>query len=141
MRLDLFKRRRRDDFCALPNEEIVALLESGIEIEGKVKVASGMVRLNCQLKGEICSRGTIIVASQGDVEADIEAMQMSIAGKVKGTVRVAKQLEVKKNGILLGHVETPLLKLEPGAYFKGYCDMPTDGVEQPAPNEVLSDRE
>ncbi|MCL5670998.1 MAG: polymer-forming cytoskeletal protein, partial [Acidobacteria bacterium] len=139
MRLDFIRRKHRQGLRAVPNEEIVALLESGIEIEGNIKVASGMVRLNCQLKGAICSTGTVIVASQGDIEADIEATQVSIAGKVKGNVRASEQLEIKEQGVLLGDVETPSLIVGPGAYFMGHCDMPTGELEKSAPSEVVSD--
>jgi cytoskeletal protein CcmA (bactofilin family) len=141
MRLDFIRRQNRHRFQAMANEEIVALLEPGIEVEGQIKVASGMVRLNCQFKGAISSTGTIIVASQADIEADIDATQVSIAGKVKGNVRASRQLEITDQGILLGDVETPSLKVDPGAFFTGHCDMPTHGLEKSAASEVVSNRE
>lgn len=141
MGLNFIRRRHRKGFRAAPNEGIAALLEPGVEIEGNIRVASGMVRVNCQLKGAIYSPGTIIVASQGDIEADIEAMQVSIAGKVKGNVRASEQLEIKEHGILLGDAETPSLTVDPGAYFTGRCDMPTDELEKSASDEVVSDQE
>jgi cytoskeletal protein CcmA (bactofilin family) len=139
MRLDFLKRKDRQGLRTVPDEEIVAFLDPGIEIEGQLRVAAGMVRLDCQFKGTICSPGTIIVSSQADIEGDIEAMQISIAGKVKGNVHASEQLEITENGILLGDVETPSLVLNPGAYFTGHCDMPTHRLEQSAPNEVASD--
>lgn len=141
MRLGFFRRQLRQGIQSMPNEEIVALLEQGIEIEGQIRVVSGMVRLNCQFKGAICSTGTVIVASQGDIEADIDAAQISIAGKVKGNVRASKQLEIKERGILLGDVETPSLIVDPGAYFNGRCDMPTHGPGKSAPDELVSAHE
>jgi cytoskeletal protein CcmA (bactofilin family) len=141
MQLDFMKRQNRQGLRAMANEEIVALLEPGIEFEGRIKVATGMVRLNCQFKGEVHSEGTVIVASEGDVEADIDAVQISIAGKVKGNVRATRQLEITEHGILLGDVETPSLKVDPGAYFTGHCDMPTQGIEQSVRNEVATDSE
>ena len=122
----------------MSNEEIVALLEPGIDFEGRIKVATGMIRLNCQFKGAVHSEGTVIVASEGDVEADIDAMQISIAGKVKGKVRATRQLEITEHGILLGNVETPLIKVDPGAYFTGHCNMPTHTVEKSAGKEAVS---
>jgi cytoskeletal protein CcmA (bactofilin family) len=141
MRFDFLKRQDRQGLRAASNEELVALLEPGIEIEGQIKVSSGMVRLNCQFKGTICSTGTVVVAGQGDIEADIEATQISIAGKVKGNVRASEHLEITEHGILLGDVETPLLKVDPGAFFTGHCDMPTAGLEKSATKEVVSERE
>jgi cytoskeletal protein CcmA (bactofilin family) len=141
MRFDFLGRLNRQGLrAASNNEEIVALLEPGIEIKGQIRVSSGMVRLNCQFKGAICSTGTVIVASGGDIEADIEATQISIAGKVKGNVRATEHLEITEHGILLGNVETPLLKLDPGAYFTGHCDMPTHGPEKAASKEAVSGR-
>lgn len=140
MRLDFFRRKRWQGVRGMPNEQIVALLEPGIEIEGQIRVASGMVRLNCSFKGEIFSPGTVIVASQADIEADIEAAQVSVAGKVKGKIRASQQLEIKERGILLGEVETPSFIVNPGAYFSGRCDMPTQGFEKSAADEVVPNR-
>ncbi|TAM82786.1 MAG: polymer-forming cytoskeletal protein [Acidobacteria bacterium] len=137
MSLEFIRRQLEQGLRDMPKEEIVALLEPGIEFEGEMKVASGMVRLNCQFKGAIWSAGTVIVASEADVEADIQAAHISIAGKVKGNVQASKQLEIKEQGILLGNVETPSLKLDPGAYFTGHCHMPTQGIEKSAINEVV----
>lgn len=141
MGLSFLKRDNRQGLRALPDEEVVAFLEPGIEIEGEMRVTGGLLRLNCQFRGEIYSEGTIIVPSQGDIEADIEALQISIAGKVKGKVRATERLEIKEHGILLGDVETPTLVVDPGAYFSGHCEMPTDEIERTAPDEVDSGRE
>ncbi len=139
MPIDFLKRKHREGLRTMPDEEMVAFLDPGIEIEGQMRVAAGMVRLDCQFKGTIYSPGTIIVSSQADIEGDIEAMQISIAGKVKGNVHASEQLEITENGILLGDVETPSLVLNPGAYFTGHCDMPTHRFEKSAPDEVASD--
>lgn len=141
MRLDFMKRQYRQGLQMGADEEIVALLEPGMELEGEINVASGMFRLNCQFKGTIRSAGTIIVASQADVEGEIEAPQISIAGKVKGKIRALKQLEITEKGILLGDVETPLLKMDPGAFFTGHCDMSTHNLEKSTLKESVYNRE
>lgn len=139
MGFDFTGQEHRKSFRAVSNEEIIALFEPGIEIKGQIKAASGTVRLNCQFKGAICSAGTITVAEQGDIEADIQAEQVSVAGKVKGNVHASEKLELKEHGVLLGDVETPSLVVDPGAYFTGQCDMPTHCLEKSASNEVDSD--
>ena len=141
MGLNFIARQLRQTNQGTDDEEIVALLDPGIEIEGRINVPAGMIRLDCQFKGTICSAGTVVVASEADIEGDIEAEKISIAGKVKGNIHASKQLEIKENGILLGDVETPSLKLDSGAYFTGHCDMPTHGIEKSVRNEVASDRE
>jgi len=141
MGLNFIARQLRQGNPGTADDEIVALLDPGIEIEGRIRVPSGMIRLDCQFKGTIYSAGTVVVASQAEIEGDIEAENISIAGKVTGNVHASKQLEIKEHGIMLGDIETPLLKLDSGAYFTGHCDMPTHVIEKSARNEVATDRE
>jgi cytoskeletal protein CcmA (bactofilin family) len=127
------KRPRRRELVELLDDDMVGLLEPGVEVEGKMKIASGMIRLNSHFKGEIASEGTIVVAEQGEVEAEIRAKHISIAGKVKGSVHASERLEIKEHGIVLGDIHTPSLVVDPGGYFDGQCHMPTpEPARQPA---------
>ena len=125
-----------------PHEEkgegVTGLLESGIVMEGKMHVSSGMVRLNCQFKGEIVSPGTIVVAEKGELVANIEAKQISISGKVKGNIHATQHLELTDESVLLGDIETPSLAIEPGACFKGRCHMTTLAPDKSTPNPAES---
>jgi hypothetical protein len=51
-------RRRRDllDFA----DDWVGLLEPGIKMEGNMKAASGLLRLNAHFKGDIVSNGAVV---------------------------------------------------------------------------------
>ncbi len=118
-------------------EDIVGFLEPGVEFEGKVKVVpnSGLVRVNTHFKGEIDCEGKIVVADQGEVEADIHTKTISISGKVKGTIHASERLEIKEHGIVLGDIYTPCLVIEPGGYFDGQCHMPTPEPEKHAAHD------
>ena len=118
---ELFRARSADP---LAGQELVGLLEPGIEFEGKLTVPSGMVRINTHLKGEVECAGAVVLAEQGEVEGEIRATFISIAGKVKGTIRASEKIEIKAHGIVLGDIHTPSLVIEPGGYFEGQCHMP-----------------
>jgi len=134
MALGFGKAGRRRAFAELLDEDMVGLLEPGVEVEGKMKIACGMIRLNAHFKGEIASEGTLVVADQGEIEGEIRAKHLSIAGKVKGTVHVRERLEIKEHGVVLGDIYTPCLVVDPGGYFDGQCHMPTPEPEKsPAP--------
>src|SRR5689334_2169744 len=107
---------------------VTAVLELGVEVEGKMQVSSGTVRLNTTFKGEILGQGTVVVGEQGEVEASIQANDVTIRGKVKGAVRAGERLEIQEHGVLLGDIYTPVLIVEPGGYFDGQCHMPAPGV-------------
>ena len=69
------------------------------------------------------------------------ATPLSIAGKVKGSVRAADSLEIKTAGVVLGDVYTAKLFGEPGGYFDGTCPMPAPEPEKhPAPSLGPKDR-
>jgi cytoskeletal protein CcmA (bactofilin family) len=134
MALGFGKGERRRALAELLDEDMVGLLEPGVEVEGKMKIACGMIRLNTHFKGEIASEGTLVVADQGEIEGEIRAKHLSIAGKVKGTVHASERLEIKEHGVVLGDIFTPCLVVDPGGYFDGQCHMPTPEPEKsPAP--------
>lgn len=120
---------RRRNLAEITDED-VGWLDAGVDVEGKIKVASGMIRLNAHVKGEIRSQGTVLVNDQGDIEGDIQAKLVSISGKVKGTVRASERLEIKEHGIVLGDIYAPCLVIDPGGYFDGQCHMPTPEPEK-----------
>ncbi len=116
---------------------LVGLLEPGVEVDGKLKISAGTVRLNTHFKGEITSEGTIVVADQGEVEADISARVVSIRGKVKGSVHATEWLEIREHGVILGDIHTPVLVVAPGGYFDGQCHMPTPKPEKQATKPLV----
>jgi cytoskeletal protein CcmA (bactofilin family) len=118
------KKTSRRDLSAVQDQEMVGLLEPGIVVEGKLRVTTGMIRLNTHLKGEVVSEGTVIVAEQGEIDGDIQSRVISITGKVKGTVRAAERLEIHEHGVVIGDIYTPSLVIDPGGYFDGQCRMP-----------------
>jgi cytoskeletal protein CcmA (bactofilin family) len=112
-------------------------LDPGVEIEGKMKVASGLFRLNTHFKGEITSEGAIVVHDQGEVDGDIRSRIISVTGKVKGNVHASERLEIKEHGVVLGSIYTPCLLVEPGGFFDGQCHMPTpEPAAQQTPTRV-----
>ena len=120
---------------------MTAVLELGVEVEGKMLISNGTVRLNTTFKGEIAGQGAVVVGEQGEVEASIQANSVTIRGKVKGAVRASEKLEIQEHGVLLGDIDTPVLIVEPGGYFDGHCHMPTPGVgKQPAGQSQPSDK-
>jgi cytoskeletal protein CcmA (bactofilin family) len=118
------KSRRRRELAELP-DDWVGWLEPGVELEGKLRVTTGLIRLNSHFKGEIYSEGTVVIHDQGEVEGEVRSKMVSITGKLKGTVHASERLEIKENGVLLGDIYTPCLVVDPGGFFDGSCHMPT----------------
>jgi cytoskeletal protein CcmA (bactofilin family) len=131
-----FKKTRRE--LAEVTDEDVGWLSAGVEVEGAMKVASGLIRLDAHFKGEISCEGTILVNDQAEVEAVIHTKLISVSGKVKGAIHASERLEIKEHGIVVGDIYTPSLVIDPGGYFDGQCHMPTPGPEKQTAKEVDS---
>jgi cytoskeletal protein CcmA (bactofilin family) len=128
---------RHRELSDLPNEW-VGWLEPGVEVEGKMKVTGGLIRLNSFFKGEIVSEGSVVVHVQGEVEGNIQCRVASVTGKVKGTVHAKERLEIKESGSVVGDIYTSCLLVDPGGFFDGQCHMPTPEPAIPAPSGVDS---
>jgi len=124
MPFGLGKSRRQREFTSLLDDDIVGLLEPGVEIEGKLTISSGILRLNTHFKGQIDSMATVIVADKGEVEGEVHTRIISITGRVKGNVHATERLEIKEHGVVHGDIYTPCLVIDPGGYFEGQCHMP-----------------
>ncbi|MGH9357051.1 MAG: bactofilin family protein [Terriglobia bacterium] len=109
---------------------VIASLEPGAEMEGKMKLGAGTARINSHFKGEISGEGNLIVAERGEVEADVSVGAISVTGKVKGAIHVTDRVEIKGRGVILGDIYTPILIVEAGGYLDGQCHMPVQEGER-----------
>jgi cytoskeletal protein CcmA (bactofilin family) len=119
-----FGKSRRRQLADLPGDW-VGWLEPGVEVEGKMTVTSGLIRVNTHFKGEISCEGTVVVHDQGELDGEIHTRIISVTGKIKGNIHASERVEIKEHGVVLGEIYTPCLVVDPGGFFDGQCHMPT----------------
>jgi cytoskeletal protein CcmA (bactofilin family) len=84
----------------------------------------GMLRVDGHLSGRVNSQdGTLIVSSNGQVDANIEVAVAQIYGTVNGDVIATKRIEMGRVARVTGNIQTPALVIENGAIFEGSCRM------------------
>jgi cytoskeletal protein CcmA (bactofilin family) len=84
----------------------------------------GMMRVDGHLSGRISSAdGTLIVSTNGLVEADVEVATAKIYGTVRGNVSATGLIELGRTARVTGNISTPSLIIEGGAVFEGQCRM------------------
>lgn len=84
---------------------------------------NGVVRIDGQMTGEVHTDDTLIVGEKGTLEADIIAGTVICRGKIKGTIKASKRIEIHANSEVIGSIAAPSLLVEDGALFDGTCDM------------------
>ena len=84
---------------------------------------NGVVRIDGKMEGEVHTDDTLIVGETGNLEADITAGTVSCRGKIKGTIKASKRIEIHTNSEVVGNIAAPSLLVEDGAIFDGNCNM------------------
>ncbi|MBK8597649.1 MAG: polymer-forming cytoskeletal protein [Holophagales bacterium] len=63
------------------------------------------------------------IGPQAQVNAEVKAHHVVIAGRVVGNVVAAEKVEILPSGILEGNIRAPKIAIAEGAQFKGSVDM------------------
>ncbi len=106
----------------LDRQEIKAYMGEDAVFQG-VLTFSGAVRVDGRLEGEVHTEDTLIVGEKGVLQADITAGTVVCKGKITGSIKATKQVEIYANSEVVGNIETPSLFIEVGALFDGNCNM------------------
>ena len=84
----------------------------------------GMMRVDGHLSGRISSGdGTLIVSTNGLVEADISVATAKVYGTVRGDITATSLIELGRTARVTGNIRTPSLVIDDGAVFDGTCRM------------------
>ena len=67
--------------------------------------------------------GRVTVGHNGRVEADIQAREIVVLGKVRGNLSAADRVDIRANGAVSGDIVAPSVSIEDGAFFKGAIDI------------------
>jgi cytoskeletal protein CcmA (bactofilin family) len=128
------------------SDAVSGFLGSQTEFTGKLAF-SGVVHLDGSFKGEIISRGTLVVGSDSVVHAEIHSNVLKIAGEVRGDLTATERIELYPPAKVYGNIRTPSLVVEDGVIFEGTCSMSSvkaetlslseSGREQAADEEPL----
>jgi cytoskeletal protein CcmA (bactofilin family) len=83
----------------------------------------GTLRIDGRIKGRIVCDETVSIGATGDVEADVDAKMVIVAGTVVGNIRTSEKIEMQAKAKVLGDVSTKNIVIEQGAIFHGSCQM------------------
>jgi cytoskeletal protein CcmA (bactofilin family) len=119
----------------------VTIVGQGAKLEGTV-VSAGSLRIDGQVKGQINADGDVILSPQSQVEADIRAVNVTVAGRFKGNLFAKQTAELARGGRVDGNITSKSLIVAEGATFNGQSNMDSQGqggqpaAGQPAPGEA-----
>lgn len=98
---------------------------------------SGRLVVNGRFSGTVSTpEGTVQVAPTADVQADIEATDLLVEGKVRGNLSVRDSLELRNGADVQGSIRCLRLQIAEAAAFRGPCECfrpaaPEEQAEKP----------
>ena len=105
----------------------VTIVGAGARLEGTV-VSAGSLRIDGQIKGQINADGDVSLSPQSQVEADIRAQNVSVAGRFKGNIVVKGKAHLARGGRIDGNITSKTLVVEEGGTFHGQSIMDGSGA-------------
>ena len=106
-----------------------AYIGKSISIEGTITGSDDLV-IEGRVKGSIkLSDNMLTIGVNGVVEADVEAKEIRVQGKLNGATKARDRIEIGKTGSVEGEVTTSRIAVEDGAVFRGSVNIATpDGA-------------
>jgi cytoskeletal protein CcmA (bactofilin family) len=119
-------------------ENLNTIIGKDCNFDGTIEV-KGALRIDGRIKGKIVSDETVSVGPTGEVEADIDAKSVIVAGSVTGNITTSEKLELQAQGKVVGDLKTKSVVIEQGAIFHGSCNM--QGLKPtPAPADKTGEK-
>ena len=83
-----------------------------------------MLRVDGHLIGTVSSEsGTLIIGTNGQVDANIAVAAAMINGTVNGDIVATEKLQLGRTARVMGNIHSPRLIVEEGAILEGSCSM------------------
>jgi len=104
-------------------------------ITGNIRT-EGSIRVDGKIVGNVVTQADAAVGINGVVEGSVDARNITVAGKVMGTLTAAQKLVLEGKSVMKGDIRTARLVVDEGAVFDGRSAMTAGSAPaSPPPRE------
>ena len=115
---------------AVLNNQEQATIGKSLVVKGEV-TGSESLYIDGRVEGAINLPGNrVTVGRNGQVQANVNAREVVVLGKVKGNINASDRVDIRNEGSLTGDVVCQRISIEDGAYFKGGIDIRKPGAKE-----------
>lgn len=110
-----------------PGARSLACIGGSLEIKGRI-TAEEDLQIDGKVEGPVSVRGhRLTVGRSGQLNSEVSARELVVFGKVTGNVNATDRVEIKKDGGVIGDIQTTRISIEDGAIFKGRIEIDRPG--------------
>ncbi|PYU31581.1 MAG: hypothetical protein DMG31_11840 [Acidobacteria bacterium] len=117
-----------NDRPAMPSARSSARIGASLEIKGSV-TGDEDLQVDGKVQGPVVIGGRLTVGCSGQLNSGAIARELAVYGKVSGNVDARDRVEIKRDGAVIGDIQTARISIEDGAIFKGRIE-----IGRPSPN-------
>jgi cytoskeletal protein CcmA (bactofilin family) len=112
-----------------PGARTLACIGASLEIKGRISAEEDL-QIDGKVEGPVSVRGhRLTIGRSGQLNAEVSARELVVFGKVSGNVNAADRVEIKKDGAVIGDIQTTRISIEDGAIFKGRIEIDRPGTK------------
>ena len=100
----------------------MASIPATLQITGTIHSEEDLV-IEGHVKGEVYVTGTLTIAEQAQVEANIRGSHVHVRGTVRGTISASERIEMAGSAHITGNATANNIIIAEGARFNGRIDM------------------
>ena len=117
-----------------PGARNLACIGASLEIKGRINAEEDL-QIDGKVEGPVSIRGhRLTIGRSGQLNSEVSARELVVFGKVTGNINATDRVEIKKDGAVIGDIQTARISIEDGAVFKGRIeiDRPSSKSSVPA---------
>ena len=99
-----------------------ARIGASFEIKGSITGEEDL-QIDGKVEGPVTITGRLIIGSSGQLKSGVTARELAIYGKVSGNVDARDRVEIKRDGEVIGDIQTARISIDDGAIFKGRIEI------------------
>jgi cytoskeletal protein CcmA (bactofilin family) len=107
----------------------VARIGPNLTIKGSVTGEEDL-QIDGKVDGPVTIRGRLTVGTSGQLTAGVTARELAVYGKVSGNVDARDRVDIKRDGAVIGDIQTARISIEDGAIFKGRIEIGRPAADQ-----------
>jgi len=109
--------------------DVATVLGVNTALSGTLRFESSLM-VRGRFEGDIDAKGTLYIDEGAVVDAGrVRAMNIMVAGTVRGDLEAADRVELRSTAQVRGNVRTAKLRIADGVIFEGRCEMLRSGEE------------
>lgn len=102
--------------------ELNTIIGKGSVLQGNIQVNNSM-RVDGRIKGNVVCSDTVVIGKEGDVEGEVKAGNVLLAGRLVGKIIAQGKVYLESKAVILGDLKAARLVVDDGAVFDGNCVM------------------